>query len=204
MVIITSMLIMLKSSRFSVSLLFLIGVLSLVGCSSGQNELEAARIDSARAPTPQGLLGEALEDSPGVFQAAISTAADAIINGINLRRAQDGFLPWVVDPVLLDYAYERVIDMAVSDYLDHTAPGAEQILVESGLKGRDFYGSAAELVFATNRPLEEVAQVTLDLWFEDNEHKAVLFSPDLRFVGLGLMGDGEHWIVTLIAVEGRP
>jgi len=138
-----------------------------------------------------------------VLQAAISTSVDAILNGINLRRAQEGLLPWLVEPPLVDYAYERSVDMALQGFLDHTAPGAGEVDVLSALQERDYFGQAAELVFATQAPLQEVAQTTLKAWFSDPNHEAVLLSPELRFAGLGLMGDGSRWIVTLILVEGR-
>lgn len=139
-----------------------------------------------------------------VLQAAISTSADAIINGINLRRAQDGLLPWVVEADLVNFAYERAVDMAVRGYLDHVEPGESQVLAETALHEQGFYGQAAELVFATQGALQDVASITLDAWFEDIDHRAVLLSPDFRYAGLGLMGDGTRWVVTLMLVEGRP
>lgn len=139
-----------------------------------------------------------------VLQAAISTSTDAILNGINLRRAQEGLLPWLVEPPLVDYAYERSVDMAIRGFLDHTAPGDAEVEVLSALQERAYFGQAAELLFATQEPLQEVAQITLEAWFTDPNHEAVLLSPEFRYAGLGLMGDGSRWIVTLILVEGRP
>jgi uncharacterized protein YkwD len=139
-----------------------------------------------------------------VLQAAISTSADALINGINLKRAQDGLLPWVVEPDLVNFANERAVDMAVRGYLDHVEPGENQVLIEAGLHDQGFYGQAAELVFATQGALQEVASITLDAWLQDIDHKSVLLSPDFRYAGLGLMGDGTRWVVTLVLVEGRP
>jgi uncharacterized protein YkwD len=60
------------------------------------------------------------------------------------------------------------------------------------------------LVLATEDSLESVAQSTLHAWFSDPDHEAVLLSPIFRYAGLGLMGDGSRWIITLIAVEERP
>jgi uncharacterized protein YkwD len=146
-------------------------------------------------------LGE--EYGSDVLQAAISTSADTILNAINLRRTQAGLLPWLVEPTLVDYAYERSVDMAIRGYLDHIVPGEEQVQVIPALQDGDYYGQAAELVFATQDSLQNVASVTLAAWFDDPDHEALLMSPLFRYVGLGVMGDGSQWIVTLILVEGR-
>ncbi|TFH33400.1 MAG: CAP domain-containing protein [Anaerolineales bacterium] len=142
--------------------------------------------------------------SSDVLQAAISTSADAILNAINLRRTQEGLLPWLVESALVEIAYERSIDMAVQGYLDHAAPGSDEAPWLSALQERAYFGQAAELVFATQESLQAVSQETLRTWFSDADHEAVLFSPVFRYAGLGLMGDGSRWIVTLIVVEGRP
>ncbi len=157
-------------------------------------------------PDQEGL-GDVVLGAPSqsdVLQAAISTSADAILNGINLRRAQKGIAPWIIEPILVEYAYERSIDMAVRGYLDHLDPQNGEILVQRALQEQVFYGQAAEFVYATGDQLTEVSTSTLAAWFGDADHEAVLYSPDFRYAGLGIMGDGSNWIVTLIVVEGRP
>jgi uncharacterized protein YkwD len=176
----------------------------LVGCTaSGGVETK----DPQFTQDPQILDETHLEQIPGggsgVLQAAISTSADAIINGINLQRVRQGLIPWVIDPGIVDLAYERTVDMAVREYLDHTDPNNHQVIPEIGLRERGYYGQAAELIFSTEVPLEEVASITLTAWLDDGNHQAVLFSPDYRFAGVGLMGDGQRWIVALLVVEGR-
>lgn len=197
------------SSSFALQLSLLVSFL-LTGCQSSANltaEPTGSPQWSATTETDGtisgGSFGGDIVESD-VLQAAISTSADAILNGINLRRAQQGLLPWLVEPALVEVAYERSVDMAIRGFVDHTAPGAAEVEVLSALQERTYFGQAAELVFATQEPLQEVAQTTLNAWFADPNHEAVLLSPELRFAGLGLMGDGSRWIVTLILVQGRP
>lgn len=178
-------------------------VLFLTSCVVGGDFTEDG-LHSDSTPTGIGSpLGETMGSSD-VLQAAISTSADAILNGINLRRTQEGLLPWVIEPVLIDSAYERSVEMAVQGYLDHVDPGESEVRAQSILQERGYFGQAAELIFATHAPLQETAEVTLHAWFDDPDHKAVLLSPNFRYAGLGLMGDGDRWFVTLILVEGRP
>jgi uncharacterized protein YkwD len=139
-----------------------------------------------------------------VLQAAISTSADAIMNGVNLQRAQEGLAPWLIEAELAEIAYERSVDMAVRGYLDHADPDDDRVPVESALIEHNYSGQAAELVLATEDSLQAVAHDALQAWFSDPNHEAVLLSPIFRYAGLGLMGDGSRWIVTLIAVEERP
>lgn len=182
--------------------------------SSCQTIVKQLGIEEQKPTSPDSLQGQSDQDSligttdkdpaqSNVLQAAISTGADAILNGINLRRAQEGLLPWIVEPALVEYAYERSIDMAVRDYLDHLDPQSGEILVQRALQEQGYYGQVAELVYATEDLLSEVSNSTLAAWFGDRDHEAVLFSPDFRYAGLGIMGDGSRWVITLIVVEGR-
>lgn len=139
-----------------------------------------------------------------VLQAAISTSVDAILNGINLRRAQNGFLPLVVEPALIELAYERAIDMAARGYVAHIPPGESRVAAEASFIEGGFSGQAAELLFSSQAPLADVASITLQNWFDDANHRAVLLSPDFYYSGLGLMGDGTRWVVALLLVESRP
>lgn len=179
-------------------------LLLLTGCGlAGRFDLRNAEPGRVSTPTRSSdFIGET--GSSDVLQAAISTGADAIINAINLRRVQEGLLPWVIEPKLIDLGYERAIDMAVRGYLDHSDPGSPQILVESALQERGYSGQAAELIFASQVALQEVAANTLEAWFDDPDHRAVLFNPDYRYAGIGIMGDGNRWVVVLVLVEGRP
>jgi uncharacterized protein YkwD len=186
-------------------------VLLLLSSCGGEVEFSNAAGNVPQDPDPVQVQGSpsadpALEENVGsdVLQAAISTSADAILSGINLRRVQEGLLPWQVDSPLVEAAYERSVDMAIRGYYDHTAPGEGEVEVLASLQAGSYFGQAAELVFVTQEPLQEVSRATLQAWFNDANHEAVLMSPAFRYVGLGLMGDGSQWIVTMILVEGRP
>ncbi len=178
--------------------------LFLVNCSRSEERKDPSVLDQPRGNEAVDLPMGTDQPNSDVLQTAISTSADAIFNGINLRRVQEGFTPWVMDPVLVDLAYERAVDMAVRDYLDHVAPGESQVHIETRLRERGYSGQVTELIFGTDLMLEEVASQTLEAWFDDEDHQAVLLSPDLRFAGVGIMGDGERWIVTLICAQTSP
>ena len=196
-----------KSRRRNTSLavlgLLLTG-LFLVNCSRSEDGVIPSEIVPSILNESVPLAAGREQVNSDVLQTAISTSVDAIVNGINLRRTQQGLTPWVMDPALVDLAYERSVDMAVHDYLDHVAPGGAQVLAETGLGDRGFSGRGAELILGSDTLLEEVASTTLEIWFDDIDHRAILLSPDFRFAGVGMMGDGEQWIVTLICAQTRP
>jgi uncharacterized protein YkwD len=173
------------------------------GATVDQASVNPTSMPFITEPSRIGGVSESVGGSD-VLQAAISSSADAIMNGVNLRRAQRGLAPWLIEAALVDVAYERSVDMAVRGYLDHSDPDNGQVPVEIALFERNYSGQVAELVFATEDPLQNVAQDTLQTWFSDPDHEVVLLSSIFRYTGLGLMGDGSRWIVTLIAVEERP
>ncbi len=177
-------------------------VLLLTGCGVGQ-DIQPQRNGSEGADASL-LDGVDSSGESDVLQAVISTNADAILNGINLRRAQQGVVPLVIEQALVDMAYERASDMAFRGYLDHEDPVDQSLLAQSALSERGFYGQAGELVFGSDGPLPEMAQITLESWFDDADHRTVLLNPDFHFAGLGMMGDGTRWIVVILLAEGRP
>jgi uncharacterized protein YkwD len=137
------------------------------------------------------------------LQDAISSSADAIFEGINLRRVQEGFAGLELEPSLVDLAYTRSVDMAVRGYLDHASPEENQVQLLPDLQAGGFSGQAAELIYASSAPLDRIPDECLEAWFEDGDHASILLSPVFKLAGIGLMGDGSQWIVTVLLVESR-
>jgi uncharacterized protein YkwD len=140
----------------------------------------------------------------GVLQETISRNADAILVGTNQQREHLDLYTLELDSTLVEMAYQRSIDMAVRGYVDHTSPEDNQVHLLEDLQADGFSGQVAELIFATRAPLEDVPEECLRVWFDDDDHTSILLSPVFHYAGVGLMGDGERWIVTVILVENRP
>jgi uncharacterized protein YkwD len=57
--------------------------------------------------------------------------------------------------------------------------------------------------------LDSVPERVIAAWFDDPMHKALLLERTFRSCGIGLMGDGESWIISLVLTaslleEGGP
>jgi len=131
---------------------------------------------------------------------AISTAADSILAAVNVRRAVSGISPLILQPALADVSYERSLDMAARGYLAHVDPADGSPAAEELLRAANFTGQAAELIFRTGAPVDGVSQEAVSAWFQDSDHKLVLLSQEFRYTGIGVVGDGDRWIVTMILV----
>ena len=140
----------------------------------------------------------------GDLDAAISSTTDALLSAINIRRALEGWPPFVGQAALTEIANRRAIDMSVYAYLSHEDPETAEILVENMLIEMGYSGQVAELVYAANEPLDRLGEIAIEAWFNDPDTRSVLLSPGFRFIGIGMMGDGTTWKIVQVLAEHGP
>lgn len=138
------------------------------------------------------------------LDSAILTSAESIFQAINVNRAEAGVPGLLSHATLVELAYFRSTDMAVRSYTSHEDPVTGEFILGEVLSEAGYSGPAAELVFAARDPLGSVPERVSEAWFDDPMHKALLLEPSFRFCGIGLMGDGDHWKVTLILAVSLP
>ena len=138
------------------------------------------------------------------LQTAVTTAADALLAAVNVRRALAGTPPLIQQSTLFELADRRSVDMAVRGYLAHIDPETGRPLAEDTLREAGFRGQVAELLFQSEAPIGELSQSAVTAWFQDPDHDLILLSPEFRFAGIGIMGDGQRWIVTMIMAGESP
>jgi len=137
------------------------------------------------------------------LNAAMATTADSVLAAVNVRRALAGVPPLIQQPVLAAVAVERSIDMAAGGYVGHVDPQG-QVPVETRLQRAGVIGQAAELLYQSTLAIDQAAPQAVAAWFQDRDHNFILLSPDFRYAGVGVMGDGERWILTLILSGEAP
>ena len=167
-------------------------------CSSGASVEQGGRWSDAPTETAR------VESAERDLNAAMTTAADSVLAAVNVRRALGGVPPLIQQPVLSEVARERSIDMAASGYLGHVNPQDGQVSVEALLGSAGVIGQAAELLYQSTLTIDQISQQAVAAWFQDSDHNLILLSPDFRFAGVGVMGDGERWILTLILSGEAP
>jgi len=142
--------------------------------------------------------------APDDLQLALLAASEHLMSVVNARRAESGALPLLPYPALSDLAFERATDMGVRGYLGHVDPQTGENLLETRLAEQGFTGPAAELLYETPSPLQDVADQALETWWQDPAHRTLLMEPAFRFAGVGLMGDGSEWRVVIILTVKAP
>jgi uncharacterized protein YkwD len=140
----------------------------------------------------------------GDLDTAISSTRDALLSAINVRRALEGWPPLVRQIELTEITNNRAIDMAVHTYLSHEDLETTEILVVSMLLERGYHGRVAELVYATNVPLDRLGEIAIDEWFDDPDTRSVLLNPGFHYIGIGMMGDGTTWKIVQVLAEHAP
>ena len=134
----------------------------------------------------------------------VATTAESILQAINVQRAEQGVPALISQPVLVDLALARSTDLAVRSYLGHADPETGDVKIESALAELGYSGPAAELIFASGHPLESVPERAATAWFRDPMHKALLLEPTFMYGGIGIMGDGESWKITMVLTVDLP
>jgi uncharacterized protein YkwD len=131
-------------------------------------------------------------------------AAIEMVSGVNVLRAQEGLLPLTASGTLMALAMVRAEAMAAGRYLGHedpagASPSARQIMENTG-----FRGPVAELVYASQGPLETLAMDAVRAWEGTPSNRDVLLSPEYALAGVGLEGDGSWWKVSLLLAASEP
>ncbi len=169
----------------------------LVACGRGSNtagsrsqQVSEPRIEETQAPAD--------------LAARILTGADAILQAINVLRAEAGVPALIIQPVLNEIASARATDLAVRSYLGHEDPDTGEVEVKTTLADIGYSGPAAELLLASQDLLDDVPASVTEAWFNDPMHKALLLEPSFRYCGIGMMGDGDVWMISMVLTVGLP
>lgn len=178
-----------------------IGLLVLILLSACSPGIEPG---PGSAPAVQVETGQEPVSQPSVLEAAITTTSEALLSAVNLRRALAGVPPLIHQPELTGIANDRAADMATSGYRGHVDPQSGVVIVEQRLQQAGYHGQAAELLFESLGPLTGLAEITVETWFADADHELVLLGPEFRYAGIGVMGDGQRWIVVAVITGELP
>jgi uncharacterized protein YkwD len=136
--------------------------------------------------------------TPNEFDIRIMTTTASLQEAINSRRAEAGSPALISPPALSELAFKRATDLAVRASMSHEDPDTGSVEVETALAEMGYAGPAAELLYAAPDPLDTLPQRVIDTWFADPMHKALLLESSFRYCGIGMMGDGNLWKISLV------
>ena len=130
--------------------------------------------------------------------------AQAIAESVNKLRVAMGEEPLAVDDRLTRIAFARSADMVVRGYFSHDDPQSSRNLALWLLTDAGYRGKLGENLFATQAPLEDVVDETINGWLRSETHRANAMDAGFHLTGVGLLSDGEWWKVTQVFAEQAP
>lgn len=136
-----------------------------------------------QAPTQQ-------QQTPAQQQApaAISQAAQQVIDLTNEQRKKNGLPPLQADTKLSSVAQMKSVDMQQKGYFSHTSPtygSPFDMMRDQGVT----YQTAGENIAQSQRTPQEV----VNNWMNHEEYRRNILSRDFTHIGVGYESAGKHW-----------
>ena len=135
---------------------------------------------------------------------ALMPIAEALIVRVNRDRDVLGLPALVPSQALDQVAGLRVEDMLVRDYLGPVGPGDVSVAAQELMAVAGFSGHLGETVYEHRGPLSELTDAAVGAWVASEAHRALLLDNRFRFTGVGILGDGERWVVVQVLAERGP
>jgi uncharacterized protein YkwD len=153
------------------------------------------------ADTPEG--GLAAGDLAATREALLPMGETLLVR-INHDRDVLGLPAFTPSQALDQVAGLRAEDMLVRDYLGPIGPGDASVAAQDLMGAAGYRGRLGELIYEYIGPPESLVDTSVSAWMASELHRALLLDTVYAYVGVGLIGDGERWIVALVFAEQGP
>lgn len=192
--------------------IWLPGVMLLAACATpagkGRALVGETPLAELRSTPPGTVPREAAAGAPvGTEEArsrAIRSAANAIVAGINVRRALEGRSALIWREDLQEIARLRAGDMISRAYLSHQDPVSGAVIVELFLEEAGYAGRVAESALRVDASLSDLSDLALGTLLHDETQRAMLLDPAYRYIGVGLVEGVRGWMVVVALAEFSP
>ena len=131
---------------------------------------------------------------------ASSSGAQALLDKINAKRAEEGVAPLSLNDSMNKAARVRATELAQEYRKDHKRPNGKKGTSALGDQGLS-YTYAAECIAAGQRSVDSV----FDSWMASDGHRTKILDPRCKSLGLGYMapsedpqGYGTYWCLLLM------
>jgi uncharacterized protein YkwD len=135
---------------------------------------------------------------------SLSPLAETLLGRINHDRDVLGLPAFTPSQALDQVAGLRAEDMLIRGYLGPIGPGDASAAAQDLMGAAGYRGRLGELVFEYVGQPESLVDTTVTQWMASEAHRALLLEAVYAYVGVGLIGDGERWIVALEFAEQGP
>jgi uncharacterized protein YkwD len=167
----------------------LIVMFALAGCNLVQRE-------GAAAGPVSGDLAATRE--------ALVPLAETLLVRINHDRDVLGLPGYTPSQALDEVAGLRAEDMLIRGYVGPIGPGDASVAAQDLMGAAGYRGRLGELIYEYGGPPESLVDTTVTTWLGSEAHRALLLDGAYAYVGVGLIGDGRHWIIALEFAERGP
>ncbi len=208
---------MIKRTRYVLILVFVSS-----GCTRGLPAAKATQVrEPTTAATPVATLAvdgeasegltpvEALERDLSRFpflysEAETTELALSVVLKVNTARQVSSVPHLEGSSPLMRLASLRAREMVALGYFSHVHPRRGTIEADRLLREEGLSGSVSELLFEGSGSREELAQKAVASWQDDAANREILLSTTYRQVGIGVMGNGDRWIVAALLLGEEP
>lgn len=134
----------------------------------------------------------------------MTEVALAIMLEVNAARQMNGVQHLRAASPLMHLAALRAKEMIALGYFDHVHPRRGTVEADRLLRATGISGGVGELLFESSTSREDLASDAVLAWLEQDANRRTMLSTDYQHIGVGVMGDGERWIVAALMSAEQP
>ena len=135
---------------------------------------------------------------------ALAPLAETLLVRINHDRDVLDLPAYTPSQALDDIAGLRAEDMLMRGYVGSTGPGDASVAAQELMGAAGYRGRLGEMVYEFIGEPASLVDATVTTWLSSEAHRALLLDPAYAYVGAGVIGDGERWIIALELAEQGP
>ena len=152
------------------------------------------------------------DDDPGGTPAAdlaatrqsLAPIGEMLLVRINHDRDVLGLPALTPSQALDQVAGLRADDMLSRGYVGATGPGDTSVPAQDLMAVAGYTGRLGELTYEHIGPLDSLVDACIGSWIASDPHRALLLETRYKYTGVGVIGEGERWIVALVFAEQGP
>ena len=151
---------------------------------------------------------DALPGGAGVDVASTQETLLPIGESLKVRVNRDrdvlGLPALVASQALDEAARLRAEDMLIRGYLGAIGPGDTSVAAQDLMAVAGYSGRLGELIYEHVGPLSSLTESTVGAWMASDIHRKLLLDTRFQFLGAGLAGGSDAWIVVMLFAEVGP
>lgn len=164
-------------------------ILALAGCN-----LPAGDVGPVAGPT----------NDLAATRQSLAPIGEMLLVRINHDRDVLGLPALTPSQALDQVAGLRAEDMLAREYVGPIGPGDASVPAQDLMAVAGYTGRLGELTYEHIGGLDALVEAAVAAWIASEAHRSLLLDTRYRYTGVGMIRDGERWIVALAFAEQGP